>query len=131
MTREKLAARLKRRAASDPLLRDLRLTSRSLGVPIWLVGGAVRDAALGRAASDIDLAAGRGASLAILRLEAVWGRRGFRFRKRGVTTWRFDVHGRRVDLVDASGRGIAGDLRRREFTLNAIPRSGSMYGGRS
>ncbi len=25
-----------------------------------------------------------------------------------------------MDLVDASGRGIAGDLRRREFTLNAI-----------
>ncbi len=120
MTPERLAARLARRVARDPLLHDLRETARASGVPVWLVGGAVRDAALGRPPEDLDLAAGRGAARLVPALETAWKRRAFRFRKRGVTTWRFDLRGRKVDIVDASGRGIERDLRRRDFTLNAI-----------
>ena len=129
MTPEKLAARLRRRMATDPLLREVREAARASGVPAWLVGGAVRDAALGCPSEDLDVAAGRGAGRLVRDLGSLWGHRGFRFRKRGVTTWRFEVRGRKVDVVDASGRGIERDLRRRDFTVNAIALD--LVGGRT
>ncbi len=46
--------------------------------------------------------------------------RGYRFRKRGVTTWRWMSEGVAVDCVDATRRGIDADLRRRELTINAV-----------
>ncbi len=119
MTPDRLAARLRRRTASDPLLRDIRDAARRLGLRVWLVGGAVRDAALGRPASDLDLAAD-GAKHLARALASAWGHRGFRFEKRGVTTYRFAVAGREVDIVDAAARGIRGDLLRRDFTMNAV-----------
>ena len=87
---------------------------------MWLVGGYVRDAALGRPSLDVDLIAGRGALRLVRALEQRWTRRAFRFRKRGVTTWRFAIGGRHVDLVDAGRRGLQADLSRRDFTINAI-----------
>jgi len=118
--RRSLAARLKRRVAGDPLLRELRRLAAAHEVPLWLVGGAVRDAALGAPVKDFDLSVGRPARRLIAAIGQRWGTRPFRVRKRGVTTWRLHVEGRALDLVDASGRGIEGDLRRRELTLNAV-----------
>ena len=115
-----LEARLKRLVRRDPLLRAAGAASRETGVPLWLVGGLVRDAALGRRAQDLDLVAGKGARRLVRALESVWARRLFRFRKRGVTTWRTTVAGRSVDVVDASRRGLSGDLERRELTINAV-----------
>ena len=120
MTRNELEGRLRSRVKRDPLLRAIRNASDETGVPVWLVGGMIRDTALGRRVEDVDLAAGRRASSLVRRLEVRWKRRAFRFRKRGVTTWRFRVEGRDVDLVDAGGRGIERDLLRREFTVNAM-----------
>ena len=118
--RRTLVERLRHRVSRDPLLRSVREAAAQARVPVWLVGGYVRDTALGRKAEDVDLAAGRGALKLVRALESEWKRRGFRFRKRGVTTWRFRVGKREVDLVDAGRRGLEEDLRRREFTLNAL-----------
>lgn len=120
ISRERLEARLRRRVSRDPILRAVQEEGRRAGVPIRLVGGFVRDVALGRRAQDVDLAAGRGAAALVRRLEARWGRRLFRFRKRGVTTWRTSVAGRDVDVVDAGTRGFLEDLRRRELRANAV-----------
>lgn len=120
MTKKALERRLLRQVARDPLLRAVRDAGRETGVAVWLVGGFIRDAALGRRAEDIDLVAGHGARSLVRRLEIVWKRRAFRFRKRGVTTWRVVTGGREVDLVDAARRGLREDLRRRELTINAI-----------
>ena len=117
---ERLERRLRYRASRDPLLRAVCSSSLQADVAVWLVGGAVRDAALGMRSEDLDLAAGAGAVRLVRALERVWNRRGFRFTKRGVTTWRFDVGGRKLDLVSAERRGIEADLRRRELTVNAI-----------
>ena len=98
-------------------------------MPVRLVGGLVRDAALGRAASDVDLAAGPGCPRFVAALGAHFGRRPFRFRKRGVTTWRIVLQGREVDVVDVGRRGFARDLARRDFTVNAVafdPLSGEL-----
>src|SRR5262245_12217832 len=120
MSAKKLAERLRRRVGRDPVLRAARQASRETGVALWLVGGTVRDAALGRRAQDVDLVAGAGAARLVRALESLWRCRAFRFRKRGVTTWRMSVLGRAIDVVDASRRGLAADLRRRELTVNAV-----------
>lgn len=121
-------ARLRYRAARDPVLREIRDAATDSGVAVWLVGGYVRDAALARAASDVDLAAGRGADRLARALRAAWRTRGFRVRKRGVTTWRFRIGDRDIDLVDAGHRGLQRDLLRRELTVNAI--AFDLLGGR-
>jgi len=115
-----LTATLARRVSRDPTLRRLRDIARELEIPVWLVGGLVRDAALGRRGQDVDLVACRGSTAVVHRLQQVWSCRGFRFRKRGVTTWRFSIDGRQVDLVDAARRGLDEELRRRELTINAM-----------
>jgi tRNA nucleotidyltransferase/poly(A) polymerase len=111
---------LRHRTARDRLTKDVRDAARARATELWLVGGYVRDAALGRRASDVDLIAGRGAARLVRELQRLWSTRGFRFRKRGVTTWRFAVGDREVDIVDASRRGLERDLQRRDFTINAV-----------
>jgi len=118
--KREVAARLGRRVARDPLLRAVRACSLETGVPVRLVGGLVRDAALGRAAADVDLAAGPGCARLVSALSALFARRAFRFRKRGVTTWRIVLEGREVDVVDVGRRGFPADLARRDFTVNAV-----------
>jgi tRNA nucleotidyltransferase/poly(A) polymerase len=120
VTRRDLEAALRRFRSADPLARSAHRTALDLGVPLWIVGGLVRDTALGRRSRDLDLVAGKGAAKLVRGLREVWGTRGHRFHKRGVTTWRFQAAGREIDVVDAGRRGLDDDLRRREFTVNAI-----------
>jgi len=120
LRRSELESALRRRAARDPRLRTVREAAVDCGVPLWLVGGYVRDLASGRPADDIDLIATRRVAALVRALSTRLGRRGFRFRKRGVTTWRWSAGVHTIDLVDAVRRGLEGDLRRREFTLNAV-----------
>jgi len=117
---KRLAASLVHRVARHPLARQLREAAQGAGVDVWLVGGFVRDAALSAPSHDIDLVCGGPASRLIRDLESRWGKRGFRFRRRGVTTWRFAVGDSAVDIVDAARRGLHEDLRRRDFTVNAV-----------
>ena len=120
MTSRELESRLRHRTARHPLLRGVRDSCRLTGGDVWVVGGFVRDAALGRHSDEVDLVGGRGTARLVAHLQKLWGTRGHRFRKRNVTTWRFVVGDDRLDLVDASRRGLEADLRRRELTLNAI-----------
>lgn len=120
MTGRRLEAVLRRRVTSDALLRELATAASDCAAALYLVGGYVRDAALGRRARDLDLLCAHGTARVVARLRELWGSRGFRFRKRGITTWRFVSRGRQVDLVDAGRRGLLDDLRRRELTFNAI-----------
>jgi poly(A) polymerase len=120
LNRRRLTELLSNRVGRDPLLRCVRDAGRSGEVEVWLVGGYVRDTALGLRPADVDLVAGRGSVRLIRALESRWGVRSFRFRKRGVTTWRLAVEGRPVDVVDAAGRGLRRDLLRRELTVNAV-----------
>lgn len=119
-TRRLLEQALRRRSSRDEKLAELRHAAGDTDSSIHLVGGFVRDAALGMTAHDIDLICTAGTLRLVNRLRTLWSKRGFRFRKRGVTTWRFVIAGRQVDIVDASRRGLHEDLRRRELTINAI-----------
>ncbi|MBC7105113.1 MAG: CCA tRNA nucleotidyltransferase [Firmicutes bacterium] len=89
---------------------------------VYLVGGTVRDLCLGRGTGDLDLAV-RGDARDLARdlarhlggtaveLDASHG--AYR------VVWREGGRRRHVDLVSLSG-GLEGDLRRRDFTVNAM-----------
>ncbi|HEY2798872.1 MAG TPA: hypothetical protein VGK26_13365 [Thermoanaerobaculia bacterium] len=109
--------RLRRR----PEVRALARLTRRDANPAWLVGGAVRDAALGLPIPEIDAAVGRDAEGLAASLErAGFGTAVFLSRDRpGPRVFR--VAGRRtLDLAEIEGGSIERDLLRRDFTANAI-----------
>jgi tRNA nucleotidyltransferase (CCA-adding enzyme) len=115
---------LRRRAEVRALARVAREATPG-GVPVWIVGGAVRDAALGRSAPEpipeIDAAVGGDAEPLAKALEAAgFGTAVFLSRDRpGPRVFR--VAGRRpIDVAEIEGGSIEADLRRRDFTANAI-----------
>jgi poly(A) polymerase len=87
----------------------------------WLVGGALRDRLLGRPTADYDVAVtGEAKRLArsLARLEA-----GHAFAlSEGFGAWRVVARDRswQVDLLPVMGGTIEADLRKRDFTVNAI-----------
>jgi len=115
-----LESRLSRICSRDPVLREMRQLAVETDSSVHLVGGPVRDAALGRSPRDLDFATTRRTDALIRALQSRHETRAFRFRKRGVTTWRLALPTGTLDIVDASRRGLVGDLRRRDFTVNAI-----------
>lgn len=115
-----LARRLRRRVTTTPLLTELRAIAKTGDVRLCVVGGYVRDAALGRESAEIDFVAASRCTRLVHDLRQRWRTRGYRFRKRGVTTWRFRLGDTMVDIVDASRRGLERDLFRRDLTINAV-----------
>jgi putative nucleotidyltransferase with HDIG domain len=90
--------------------------------PVWLVGGAVRQILAGEAVNDLDLATPRDA-LALGR--ALADRMGSRFvaldRERGAARVVGAGAGvQTIDLVDFRAADLEGDLRGRDFTINAL-----------
>ena len=88
---------------------------------IWIVGGAVRDAALGRHVADLDLAVagdpgavaraiGKGLGEHAFELSAEFG------------TWRVVANGRgwQIDVTALRGGAIEADLAERDFTIGAV-----------
>ncbi|MGH7397526.1 MAG: hypothetical protein ACRELW_08320, partial [Candidatus Rokuibacteriota bacterium] len=89
--------------------------------PVWLVGGALREILSGRAVADLDLAVGGGAldlgrrladrlDAAFVVLDADRGA-GRLVGREGELS---------LDLVDLRAPTLAGDLRGRDFTVNAL-----------
>jgi putative nucleotidyltransferase with HDIG domain len=87
----------------------------------WLVGGAVRDALLGRATPDFDLAV-QGDTPGLAReLGRRAGGHAFKLSEE-FGAWRVRSHDQRwqVDLTPLMGETLEQDLRRRDLTINAI-----------
>jgi poly(A) polymerase len=117
----------------SPLADDLARLFADAGHRLYLVGGSVRDALLGRLSSDLDFTTDarpdRVLKIVSSWAEAVW-ETGIEFgtvgvTKRGstleITTFRADVYdrvGRNPEVT--FGDTIEGDLLRRDFTVNAM-----------
>jgi poly(A) polymerase len=88
---------------------------------VWVVGGAIRDAALGRPVIDVDLALGEGEEGAARAIAASAGGPAFPLSER-FATWRALSRNRswHVDLTALRGDAIEDDLAARDFTVNAI-----------
>ena len=84
---------------------------------IYLVGGAIRELALGQAPKDYDFAMERAED--ITRLERLLQAKGFLLGKKPVQTHRIVSADGVFDLTLLCG-DIIGDLGRRDFTMNAI-----------
>ena len=100
------------------ILGPLERLSRRGGQSCWLVGGAVRDLALGRISRDLDFAvSGNAGSLA----EALARELGATLvvLKEEEATYRIVCRGLDLDLAGLRAADLAGDLASRDFTLNA------------
>jgi poly(A) polymerase len=109
--------------AWQALLADSRvveLAKAASGVALHLVGGAVRDAGLGRPVDDLDcIVAEEGPAIA-QRLAAVTGARLVALGGDRFGALRLVAGERHIDIWDLQGGPLFADLWRRDFTVNAI-----------
>jgi putative nucleotidyltransferase with HDIG domain len=87
----------------------------------WIVGGAVRDAALEREVADLDLAVAGDPGAAARAIAAELGERAFELSAE-FGTWRIvsASQGWQVDATALRGGGIEADLAERDFTIGAV-----------
>ena len=88
---------------------------------VWVVGGAVRDAALGRPVVDVDLASGGDVRDDARAIAEAAGGHSFELSAE-FGTWRAVAPGGdwHADVTRLRADGIEGDLRRRDFTVNSM-----------
>ncbi len=88
---------------------------------VWIVGGAVRDAALGKDIADLDLATAGDPGAAAKAVGAALDEHAFELSAE-FGTWRVVSHDRgwQVDLTALRGGGIDADLAERDFTIGAV-----------
>jgi tRNA nucleotidyltransferase/poly(A) polymerase len=91
------------------------------GDPAWIVGGAVRDAVLGRGVSDLDLAVAGDPGAAARAIAKAIGEHAFELSAE-FGTWRVVApgHGWQIDVTAMRGDGIESDLAERDFTIGAV-----------
>ena len=98
-------------------------TRRALGggEGAWIVGGAVRDAALGRMATDLDLAVAGDPGAAAKAIAREAGVHAFELSAE-FGTWRVVAadHSWQVDVTGLRGATIEDDLAARDFTVGAV-----------
>ncbi len=107
------------RLAAAPLV---GLARRALGEePAWIAGGAVRDAALGREVTDLDLAVAGDPAAAAKAVAREGGGHAFELSAE-FATWRAVAADRswQVDATALRGETIEADLAARDFTLGAV-----------
>jgi poly(A) polymerase len=88
---------------------------------VWIVGGAVRDAALGKPVGDLDLAIAGDPEPAARAIAAELGEHAFELSAE-FRTWRVAGPGgeNQVDVTALRGEGIEADLAERDFTIGAV-----------
>jgi poly(A) polymerase len=87
----------------------------------WIVGGAVRDAALGKEIADLDLATAGEPRAAARAIASELGGHSFELSDE-FRTWRAvaDSPHRQVDITPLRGGGIEADLAERDFAIGAV-----------
>ena len=105
----------------DPILLTLSGLVKSKKIPLFLVGGYLRDLLLGIPGKDYDFALPRDTFPFIQTIEETLRLHFFRVGKeeRGTTTFRMIKENMSMDLSFLQGETIDEDLKRRDFTINA------------
>jgi putative nucleotidyltransferase with HDIG domain len=108
------------RLAAAPVVEATREALRDAGTA-WIVGGAVRDAVLGREVSDLDLAVAGDPGAAARAIGQAIGEHAFELSAE-FGTWRVATSGRgwQIDVTALRGEGIEADLAARDFTIGAV-----------
>lgn len=121
MARRLHLRRLEERFGEAPAIEVARSGLRDVADRAWLVGGAVRDAALGGGVVDVDVAFDGDPAEAARRIAA--DAEGHPFELSGeFATWRVVARDGdwKVDVAGLRGPSIEVDLRLRDFTVNAV-----------
>ena len=107
---------------NDPILSELSRLAKEKKTSLFLVGGYLRDLFLGASAKDYDFALPKDASSFIETIEEALHLLFFKVGKEevGTTTYRIVKEGMSIDLTFMQGETIDEDLRRRDFTINAV-----------
>lgn len=105
---------------ASPLLAAVRRALRG-AAGAWVVGGAVRDAALGKEVGDLDLAVAGDPGPAAKAIGRELGEHAFELSAE-FGTWRVAGPGGsgQVDVTALRGPGIEADLAERDFTIGAV-----------
>lgn len=105
----------------DVLFSQVVTLLQSQAAEVWIVGGTVRDALLGRPSDDLDLAVSGGALALGRSLAAALGGTFFPLdSSRQVGRVIVGKTGRHIDLAGLRASDIRADLRARDFTINAM-----------
>jgi putative nucleotidyltransferase with HDIG domain len=121
--------RIEKEMLQDLILSKLSNLAKEENVPLYLVGGYIRDLFLGihrpayrQAGKDYDLTLPKEASSSIERIEETLHLHFFKVGKEetGTATYRIIKEDMSLDLTLFQGRTIEEDLQRRDFTINAI-----------
>jgi len=107
---------------NDPMLSQLSGLTKKKKIPLFLVGGYLRDILLGVRAKDYDFALAKDGSSFIETIEEALHLRFFKVGKEetGTTTYRIIKESMSIDLTFLQGETIEEDLGRRDFTINAV-----------
>jgi poly(A) polymerase len=105
---------------NDPILSKLSILSKERGIPIFLVGGYIRDLILGIHRKDYDFALPKEASSFIPTIEEALQLHFFKIGKEEIhtITYRMIKKDMSIDLTLFQGKTIEEDLQRRDFTIN-------------
>lgn len=88
--------------------------------PCHLVGGALRDLALGQSAHDLDVVVAGGGAAVADRLAERLGSRSIRLGGDRFAAYRVTRQGSPIDIWDRGGAPLEADLRRRDFTIHSF-----------
>jgi poly(A) polymerase len=106
---------LEKKVGTSALIR--RMKRAGFTGQVFLVGGALRELALGKTANDYDFALGRAEDLRVF--ERILGARSFLLGRKPVQTYRIVGKNISADLTILES-AIEEDLLRRDFTMNAM-----------
>jgi putative nucleotidyltransferase with HDIG domain len=108
------------RLAGAPVVEATRAALRD-AASAWIVGGAVRDAVLGREVTDLDLAVAGDPGAAARAIAQEIGEHTFELSAE-FRTWRVVAsdQGWQIDLTALRGDSIEADLAERDFTIGAV-----------
>lgn len=107
--------------ALSPLLEQLRPLLSQQTMPVFLVGGAVRDALLGRATNDLDFAVPENAIRLGFRVADALGLPAYVLdQERDAARVVIVEQDTMLDFTRLRGQSLLADLRDRDFTINAL-----------
>ncbi len=113
---------IKAEIRKDPMLFRLSILARKRRIPLFLVGGYLRDLLLGKRGKDYDFALPKDASSSIAFIEEALGIHFFKVgrEEKNTITHRTIQEGFSIDIAFLQGETIDEDLRKRDFTINAM-----------
>jgi poly(A) polymerase len=113
---------LREKIHKDPILSKLSRLAKEKNIPLFLVGGYLRDLLLEIPGKDYDFALPKDAASFIETIEEALLLHFFKVGKEemNTTTYRIIKDDMSIDLTFLQGETIEEDLQRRDFTINAI-----------